>query len=93
MAIIDFMLAPAQIMIRGPSATLGRELRIVKNGSNTLDENLFHQRNKRHQRPNRLKFNFQIHSSNSQTHKLNFQTFKYIHSHINYNLKYMNSIN
>ena len=42
--IIDLILAPAQIIISGPRATLGRELIIVKYGSNTLDKNLFHQR-------------------------------------------------
>lgn len=34
MKIIDFILAPIQIMIKGPSATLGRLLIIVMKGSN-----------------------------------------------------------
>ena len=32
-----FILAPAIIIIKGPSATLGKELIIVKNGSIILD--------------------------------------------------------
>ena len=42
--IMDLMLAPAQIIMSGPSATLGRELRIVRKGSNTFAKNSFHQR-------------------------------------------------
>ena len=42
--IIEFILAPAQIIINGPRATLGREFKIVKNGEKTFDKNLFHQR-------------------------------------------------
>ena len=42
--IIDLIDAPAQMIISGPNATFGRELMIVKNGSNTFDKNLFHQR-------------------------------------------------
>ena len=34
------MLAPNHIIIIGPSATLGSEFNIVKNGSITLDKNL-----------------------------------------------------
>ena len=37
------MLAPAQIIIRGPSATFGKLFNIVKNGSNTLAKNLLNQ--------------------------------------------------
>ena len=42
--IIELILAPAHIIINGPNATLGSELRIVKYGSKTFDRNLFHQR-------------------------------------------------
>ena len=42
--IIDFVVAPTQIMISGPRATLGNEFKIVKYGSKTSDMNLFHQR-------------------------------------------------
>ena len=42
--IIDLIEAPAQTIINGPKATFGKELIIVKNGSNTLDRYLFHQR-------------------------------------------------
>ena len=38
--IIDLVFAPAQTIISGPSATLGKLFSIVKNGSNTLDRNL-----------------------------------------------------
>ena len=38
------MLAPTQIIINGPSATLGKEFKIVKYGSTILAINLFHQR-------------------------------------------------
>ena len=40
--IIDLMLAPLQIIMIGPKATLGRLLIIVKYGSRTLAINLFH---------------------------------------------------
>ena len=43
MYIIDFTLAPAIIMIKGPKDTFGSEFNIVKNGSNTLDKNLLNQ--------------------------------------------------
>ena len=32
------------MIISGPNATLGNELIIVRNGSNTRERNLFHQR-------------------------------------------------
>ena len=42
--IIEFILAPAHIIISGPNATLGREFNIVRYGSITLEINLFHHR-------------------------------------------------
>ena len=41
---MEFMLAPAQIIIIGPRATLGRLFKMVKYGSITLAINLFHHR-------------------------------------------------
>jgi len=41
---IELVLAPTQIIIRGPRATFGREFNIVKYGSITSEINLFHQR-------------------------------------------------
>ena len=43
--IIEFILAPAQIIIIGPNATLGKLFIIVKYGSNTLYKKLFHHNN------------------------------------------------
>ena len=40
---IEFILAPAQIIISGPNATLGSEFNMVRYGSITFDKNLFHQ--------------------------------------------------
>ena len=42
--IIEFMLAPTQMIISGPKATFGNEFKIVKYGSNTLARKGFHQR-------------------------------------------------
>ena len=42
--IIELILAPTQIIINGPSATLGNEFKIVKNGSITFLKKEFHQR-------------------------------------------------
>ena len=40
--IIDFPLAPTQIIITGPNAILGRLFKTTKNGSATSDKNLEH---------------------------------------------------
>ena len=39
--IIEFVLAPAHIMMIGPNATFGKEFNIVKKGSKTSARNLF----------------------------------------------------
>ena len=43
--IIEFWLAPAHIIIIGPSATLGKLFNIVRYGSNTCDENGLNHKN------------------------------------------------
>ena len=39
---MEFIFAPAQIIMIGPNATLGKLFNIVKYGSTTLAINLFH---------------------------------------------------
>lgn len=51
---MDFPLAPAQIIIIGPSATLGNEFNIVKNGSTTFATNLKLYKNKAIKNPNEI---------------------------------------